>query len=68
MIAAIFSEGISFELFFIASMQLRDVLSGMANRLTFTASRYKTFVMNLSQVNMNQRDRRTKQQDINTPP
>ena len=66
MIAAIFSKGISFELFFIASMQLRDVLSGIAYRLTFTASPYKTFVMNVLPVNMKKRDRRTKHQDINT--
>ena len=66
MIAAIFSKGISFELFFIASMQLRDVLSGTAYRLTFTASPYKTFVMNVLPVNMKKRDRRTKHQDINT--
>ena len=43
MIAAIFSKRIIFELFFIASMQLHDVLPGIAYRLAFTASPYKTF-------------------------
>ena len=67
MIAAIFSKRVSFELFFIARVQLHDVLSGIAYRLTFTASPYKTFVMSLSQVNMKKRERRTKHQDINAP-